>query len=64
MWFALRLGGTPAGQQRPERYGNAMLHYLRRTEKLYRLGVLPGYGVGLLGRLGRLAATLGRMGAR
>ena len=64
MWLALRPVSGPVVQHAAEREGQAMLHYLRRTEKLYRLGVLPGYRVGLLGRLGRLAATLGGMGAR
>lgn len=63
MWLALRPGGAPAAQEGAQPHGEAMLQYLRRTEKLYRLGVLPGYGAGLLGRLGRLTATLGRMGA-
>ena len=64
MWLALRPASGAAVQQGAEGEGQAMLRYLRRTEKLYRLGVLPGYGVGLLGRLGRLTATLAGTPAR
>lgn len=64
MWLALRPAAVLAARDSAADDGAAMLQYLRRTERLYRLGVLPGYRVGLLGRLGRLTATLGRIGER
>ena len=57
MWLAVRPNGAAVGADGTD-HGSSVLRYLHRTERLYRLGILPGYGDGLARRLRRLKNTL------